>query len=118
VTDANDDSEVISANVKLMLEQDTTVWQGTVTDLEGKFSFSSVKPGEYRLLITYIGYIPLNKVVEVSNGPINLGKIEFQRNVTALKDVVVAEAQVRVQQKEDTSEFNANAYKTAPNSSA
>jgi hypothetical protein len=118
VSDANDDSEVISANVKLMLEQDTTVWQGTVTDLEGKFSFSSVKPGEYRLLITYIGYIPLTKVVEVSSGPINLGKIEFQRNVTALKDVVVAETQVRVQQKEDTSEFNANAYKTAPNSSA
>lgn len=118
VTDANDESEVIGASVKLSSAQDSAIWQGTVTDINGKFSFSTVKPGIYRVQITYIGYLPLVKSVEVQREIVDLGKIEFQRNVTTLNDVVVAETQVRAQQKEDTAEFNANAYKTAPNSTA
>jgi len=118
VVDANDDSEVVSANVKLTSVIDSTLWRGTVTDLDGKFRFDDVRSGKYKLSITYIGYLPLTLTIEISHQLFDIGKIEFQRNITALKDVVVAETQVRAQQKEDTAEFNANAYKTAPNSSA
>ena len=56
VTDENDEP-VPYANVILFLANDTTQFvYGAVTDYEGYYTLSGVKPGDYRLRISVMGY--------------------------------------------------------------
>lgn len=56
VTDENDES-VPFANVILFLANDTTRFgYGAVTDYDGYYKLSGVKPGDYRLRISFMGY--------------------------------------------------------------
>ena len=48
-------------------------FRAMVSDADGKFAFDNVKNGEYTLLINFMGYEPLKKVVTVpSTGTINI----------------------------------------------
>lgn len=51
IKDKKDDSELIGVNVLL---KGTSL--GAVTDVNGKFAIKNVKPGEYNVEISYIGY--------------------------------------------------------------
>lgn len=56
VTDENDEP-VPYANVVLYLSNDTTQFgYGIVTDYDGYYKLSGVKPGDYRLRISFMGY--------------------------------------------------------------
>lgn len=118
ILDETDRSGVISANVKLISLSDTTQWRGALTDADGYFRFSDLASGKYRLTISYIGYTPISRFVMIQDADKNLGPISMNRSATQLKDVTITEEQVRVKQKEDTSEYNAAAYKTSRDASA
>lgn len=45
-----------------------TTTRTATTDLTGNFTFLSVAPGKYTLVINYMGYAPVEEVVEVSSG--------------------------------------------------
>lgn len=59
---------------------------GTVTDLDGAYTLS-LKPGNYTLEISYVGFEKQSKEIEVSNNPIQ------QLNFT-LKTITLSEVQV------------------------
>lgn len=44
----------------------------TVTDAEGKYSLSGISPGTYEVVVSYVGYITLNRKIELhpANNPI------------------------------------------------
>ena len=44
----------------------------TVTDAQGKYSLSGISPGTYELVVSYVGYITLNRKIELqtANNPI------------------------------------------------
>ncbi|MES2619887.1 MAG: TonB-dependent receptor [Bacteroidota bacterium] len=112
VSDIDDGNPLIGATIKLTSLTDTTEWQGTVTDLDGKFEFRKLKEGPYKIIVNYIGYIPIEREVYTNNTDRQLGLISLSKKATTLKDVNIVENQVRVIQKTDTSEYNANAFKT------
>lgn len=112
LADADDHSPMIGASVKL-IPADSTKWQGTVTDEHGRFRFENLPSGSYVLSAGYLGYAVSEKTATVTTGDINLGEIKLSKNPTLLKEVNVVENQVRVQQKEDTSEYNAGSFKTS-----
>ncbi|MEJ6982026.1 TonB-dependent receptor [Pedobacter sp. P351] len=99
---------VISATVKLTSSKDTLI---SITDIEGKFSFRSVKSPEFSLTITNLGFMPYTKVYSFSAATpaINLPVIIMAANPNQLSEVVISGV-APVTVKEDTLQFNAAAY--------
>jgi hypothetical protein len=112
ILDADDHSPLTGATIKLVPIADSTNWQGTAADDSGKFEFSNLTKGLYQLQINYIGYKLTEQKVFVGDEEKHLGAINVAKSSTTLKDVNVVENAVRVEQKNDTSEYNAAAFKT------
>ena len=111
IIDAKDKSPLIGVNVLLTNTKDTTQLKGASTDLDGNFIIENVEKGNYKLNISYISYKSVDKIIDV-NGSLNLQTISISEDSKLLKEVVIEEKQIRVQQLGDTSQFNAGAFKT------
>ncbi len=63
---------------------------GTTTGHTGEFRLSLMKPGEYLLLITHLGYAQQRLPVRVLSGvPVDLGVIELAEESIPLREIVV-----------------------------
>lgn len=89
----------------------------TISDLDGTFKFENVADGNYKLEISYIGYQAFSKVIEVNGASIDLGNLKIKEGVE-LQEIQVVEKVLPVIQLEDTTQFNADAYKTLPDADA
>lgn len=81
VTDAKTKEPIIGANV---IVQNTT--RGTLTDFEGKFSYTTLGNQDINLVITYLGY--LSKTINASTSNNNF-EVVLQEDVTNLEEVVL-----------------------------
>ncbi|GAB2687480.1 hypothetical protein GCM10027037_07180 [Mucilaginibacter koreensis] len=61
---------------------------GTATNSEGYFTLSGIKPGQYDLVATSVGYNLYSQPVMVSNTPVNLS-IQLSPKTTELRGVVI-----------------------------
>lgn len=113
----SDTAALPGALVKMTGVPDTTKTVGAATDAEGYFNIV-VPAGSYRLSTSYISYKAFQKIITVSDRNIDLGTIPLESNTALLKTVTVESEQIRAEQKGDTTQFNANAYKTNPDASA
>lgn len=118
VQEAKTKIAVVGASVLLINQQDSTQRKGVQADTVGFFRFTGVQPGNYRLRVTSIGYDDLETKVTVGTTAKNLGVVIMGENARQLSEVVVREKQIRVEQKGDTVQYNASAYKTNPDASA
>jgi uncharacterized membrane protein YgcG len=118
VADQRDTTPVIGATVQLLQTGDSAVKTGAVADIDGNFRIDNTAPGTYVLRISYLGYEPLQRTVNVISGDVDLGMIRMRPGNNLLGNVVVEGQQVRAQQMGDTTQFNANAFKTNPDANA
>lgn len=118
VADSTDNVTLIGVTVLLQQASDSTWRRGTVTDVDGKFVFNNVPPGRYRLLLSYIGYTTQSLRVRVNDEPVNIGLIKLHPSATTLKAVEIKGASIQVEQKGDTLQYNANAFKTTRDATA
>jgi hypothetical protein len=118
ITDSKDKSPLPGVNLLLMQTSDTTKFTGTQTDINGAFSFTNVQPGNYKLKTVYLGYANSYRTITVASADVVVGNIAIEQAGTMLKSVEIQTNQVRVEQKGDTTQFNANAYKTNPDATA
>jgi hypothetical protein len=58
--------------------------RGVVTDVNGKFRFERIAPGEYLVKVSYLGFEPFAKPVVVGESAVNLGSLSLQEETTAL----------------------------------
>lgn len=114
VQDAQANIGVSGASILLMNVRDSTQRKGVLADLDGNFKLTNVNAGNYRLRVSSIGYANLEMRVSVGNSPKNLGILKLTENASQLGEVTVREKQVRVEQKGDTIQYNAGAFKTNP----
>jgi len=76
---------VIGANIMI---KDT--YQGTTTDLDGSFILLATFSGEKRIVITYLGYEPIEKLIEpTTDGQHNIGTIKLKPSATQLEGVTI-----------------------------
>lgn len=75
---------VIGANVYL---EGTTV--GTVSDLHGKFKFTTVLSGKQTLTISSVGMTTITKELELTGKEIKLGKVKQENDAVGLVEVMV-----------------------------
>lgn len=99
-------------------ETSTTTLNGTVTDVDGNFKFENVSRGAYTIVVQFIGFASREIDITVADEPVNLGDIMLEEESTTLDEVVVVGKTPPGQQKADTTEFNADAFKTARDASS
>lgn len=91
VTDENDEP-VPYANVVLYLANDTTQFgYGAVTDYDGYYKLSGVKPDDYRLRISFMGYKTAYTDLSIpadSREPV-ICNFKLEKDITLLQELVV-----------------------------
>lgn len=103
-----DASEVLPfVNVVLNSASDTAFVTGTVTDMEGRFTMADVRPGNYLLQVSYIGYTTKWQSVFVGNlSPfLDLNVISLDAGTEQLDEVVIEAKQDAVAGKLDKKTF-------------
>ncbi|RYF53692.1 MAG: carboxypeptidase regulatory-like domain-containing protein, partial [Cytophagaceae bacterium] len=96
------------AALKLLRTADSTFVKGTVADEAGRFTFSNVPEGTYRVQASFVGMINANSnAVVVQAGQVTyLGPIVLQSSAQALKTVTVRASKSYVEQQADKTVLN------------
>jgi hypothetical protein len=97
---------------------DTSQKNGTVTDADGYFFIDVPTKGSYKIRANYIGFTTLEKNLTITDSITDLGTVVLVPAPTTLQNVIVTGKQIRAEQLGDTTQFNANAYKTNPDANA
>ena len=118
ILDADDRSTMPGALVKLIYLTDTTKWRGMETDNDGKFQLTNIPDGMYQMEIIYIGYKSGLQKIKVAGADKHLGAIFIEKKPQSIRDVPIIAKENRVKQKDDTTEYNANAYKVNTDATA
>lgn len=109
------DEPLISASLRLMTAKDSTVVKAVVSDVDGNFTIKNVNRGSYILEASYVGYQSVYKNIKINSQNVDLGKITLAESAIMLKETTVTGIKTPITVKEDTVEFNADSYRTAPN---
>ncbi|MFZ4741190.1 MAG: outer membrane beta-barrel protein [Bacteroidales bacterium] len=115
VFDSKNGQPIEMGNVRLIKTSDSTFVQGTQTDSKGSFNLSKIKSGNYTLIISFLGYNDYKKNLTVESKNLILKNIQLIENAVLLGEVEVKGTAAQMVVKGDTTEFNANAFKTTQN---
>lgn len=118
ITDSKDNTPLMGAVVQAISTADTNLKNGAAADIDGNFSLIAVATGSYVIQVNYIGYKTIKRNLAVIDGDVNMGTLTMENVAKELKTVNIQGAQIRAEQKEDTSQFRADAFKTNPDASA
>lgn len=118
VKSKEDGSSFPGATVALLHPQDSSIIKGTVTDLEGDFIFQELNGKAYLIKIRYVGFQPFVKRVDLRQKDIDVGEVYLVEETTTLKEVTITGRRSLGEQKGDTTQFNASAFKTLSDASA
>ena len=115
IIEKDSEEPIEAATVRLLSDKDSTMKAGAASGGNGHFSLKNISPGTYLLHISYIGFEPVYKPVNITGSAesVNLGKIEVKENSVMLGEAVIMAKAVEVTVREDTVEYNADSYKTA-----
>ena len=96
-----------------LLRADSTLISGATSNEKGEFKINAKSAGKYILRISYIGYkTHFTPVTLTRKQPsAQVGTIALESNEKLLKEAVVTATLAKVEQKEDTTVFNAGAYR-------
>lgn len=111
------ESPLPGASIFLKSMNDSTLTLGTSTSVDGKFELR-VSPGYYTFTSTFIGYRTFNKTIVVEYEVSDLGTIVMSENSYQLGEATVVGKLLPIIIKGDTTEINANSYKSNPDASA
>ena len=97
-----------------LLRSNKTMASGMSTDKAGGFTLKTTAAGKYTVKVSYVSYKTATREVTLSekNDTVRLGTLELEPSAQALGEAVVSAKQARVEQKEDTTVYNASAYRT------
>jgi hypothetical protein len=117
VTDSISGKPLRSASVSLLTARDSAYVMATITDGDGRFRFRNLAAGNYRVLVTFLGYRNASRSISVNREtPVSdLGTLLMVEQSSTLGEVVVKQERTPVEVKGDTLEFNAGSFKTQPN---
>ena len=118
IKDAKDNSALVGAYVSLALARDTSRFSGTQTDANGSFEFDYLSKGTYMIKVSYIGYEHLVRYLKMDSTNKNIGTLKINQQADSLRTVTVEAKAIHIEQKNDTTEYNAATYKTNPDATA
>lgn len=110
---------VAGATVTVLDKKDSSLVSFTMTGSDGKFEIKGIANGAYRLMITHVNYYNSNHFFSISDSSKNpeLGNLVMNDRSKVLEEVVLASEAPPVTVINDTIQYNAGSFKTAPNAS-
>ncbi|HVZ96144.1 MAG TPA: outer membrane beta-barrel protein [Chitinophagaceae bacterium] len=110
---------VPNATVTLLRNKDSSLVSFTMADRNGRFGFTNLAAGNYRLLITHIIYhnSVTNFSIDDNHKALDFGNIVMNDKSVVLNEVVVNAEAPPVTLLGDTIQYNAGSFKTQPNAS-
>lgn len=116
IEDPQEKMGVPMATVALISAKDSTLINGTTTDIDGHFELDRIEKGEYLLKVQYLGYQTSYTPV-VANQDKTLPTIELYQQAQTLDEIHITAEATMSTQKGDTTQFNAGAYTTLSDAS-
>ncbi|MDD4514227.1 TonB-dependent receptor [Massilibacteroides sp.] len=118
VVEEGNDSPIEQATVRLLSVKDSTLIGGVVTEKSGNFTLKSIRPGNYLLHVSFVGFDHLYQPLSITGkkNPVNVGKLALSDGVIQLGEAVVIGKAPEVVVKNDTVEYNADSYKVTEGS--
>ena len=93
-------------------KKDTVFVGGTLSDENGRFVFSKVGTGKYRLKVSFLGYQVLIKdITKSDNKQLSLGDLALEPEAVLLDEAVVTANIPKMIIKDDTVVYNADAFR-------
>ncbi|WP_026995776.1 TonB-dependent receptor [Flectobacillus major] len=114
----NKGEPLIGVNIVLTNLKDAKDKHFGPTDVNGRFMISKISTASYTMKASIVGYKDLIQTVEINKDLVNLGQVVMAEAVNELSEVVVKGKAATMVQKGDTLQYNANAFKTAPDANA
>ena len=118
VLDEKDASSLPGVTIVVSKSGDSSAVRGGITDADGNFEIRGFEPGAYTLRLEYTGYAPARRRITIADRDAETGAIKMRTRDNELKSVTVKENQIRAEQKGDTAQFRADAFKTHPDAIA
>jgi len=104
------------ATAVLVNQSDSLMAGFALTDAKGRFLIEDIQFGKYILQISYLGYTDMEEIIEISSkSRIQLDLITMEESDINLDEILVEGEYVPIRMKQDTIEYNANAFKASPN---
>ncbi|MBX2930837.1 MAG: outer membrane beta-barrel protein [Chitinophagaceae bacterium] len=118
LTDTIGKQSLKDASITILSPKDSTVEAFGLAKTDGAFEIKGFPLGTYLIQISFSGYEHYFKTITFNKqNPIaDLGIVYMKPSATELEGVAVVAAPVQI--KGDTTEFNANSFKTKPNATA
>ncbi len=88
-----------------------------LSDGLGAAEINAVKAGGYVLRVEFVGYVTLERSVEVGGGAVDLGVLKMEEDIEILAAASIMEQAYPAIVKKDTVEFSTASYKTTENDS-
>jgi len=116
LADPADNKPLAGATLTLSSVKDSTSFRNTISDSTGVFKFEGLSSDSFFLKISFIGYDEYKQIVAINDAVPNLDlKTLFVPKTTVqLGGVTIISKTPPVQQKGDTTQFNASQYKVNP----
>ncbi|GAB4286845.1 MAG: outer membrane beta-barrel family protein [Ignavibacteriaceae bacterium] len=92
VHDSSTDAPIEYANIVLFTPADSSMVTGTISDQQGKFELTGLRPGKYYMTVNFIGYDKKfidNIILGPQNRTVDLGIVYIHPSAVLLEDVVV-----------------------------
>ena len=107
------------ATISVVAAVDSSFITFTLSNKQGDFEIKGLADGDYKLVISHQSYQVLSRQVSIkaSQKTVELGDLILEKNIKSLGEVVVT-SNVPIVVKNDTVQFNADAFKTKPNATA
>lgn len=99
------------------LSRDGKLLDAVLADDSGNFSIEAPDTGRYAIEVTFLGMDTVYRDVRLDSPDtvVNLGQLEMIEKGTMLAETIVTGIKTAVTAKQDTLEFNAGSFRTAPN---
>ena len=92
--------------------------KSTISDTNGNFQLEGISKGGYALIISFLGYQNYKTEITITNQNVDLGVVILIEGATNLTEVEVTEKIPMATQLGDTTQYNADAFKTLKDASA
>ncbi|MBO7270178.1 MAG: TonB-dependent receptor, partial [Bacteroidales bacterium] len=79
---------------------------GCATDIEGRFLVENLKAGNYKVVISFVGYKSSERTVKVDNEVLNMGRIFIEEDAQQMREVQVTAQQSTMKFEIDKKVFN------------
>ena len=104
----NEVNPIAFANVIVKNAKDSSFVSGTISNEEGRFSLTNVKPGNYLLQVVHASFLTLTKPLLVGSlsNFIDIGIIELKSNASTLQEVTVASSKEKAIEQADKKSYS------------